>query len=213
MEEEGGINLYGMVGNDNINEVDILGQCKRGQGGVKGPQGHHIIPFEVFAQCCDTMPICIFLDSSANLLRHDDWNGHRGANSIAYTAAIKAIISKVSGGKHICDLDATTLQRAIDMAKRSQNPAIKDALDKINDKIEQAAKNAAKKAEKQAAEQAAKEGSEGLLKKSAKKVAKFAGKKVPLVGWGFAAKGAWDGWNEGEGFWDSAGGAVSGALW
>jgi uncharacterized protein RhaS with RHS repeats len=42
IEEEGGVNLYGFIGNDGVNESDVLGlkeDCCKGQKGVKEVQG------------------------------------------------------------------------------------------------------------------------------------------------------------------------------
>jgi hypothetical protein len=104
---------------------------------------------------------CVLLDSAENLLRDDDWNGHAGANSKAYIAAVWAIITGVAGGKDRCDLDDKTLRDAIDKVKNSPDPAIKGSLDKVKAKIKDALKKKAELA-KEAAEKILKEAGSGL---------------------------------------------------
>jgi RHS repeat-associated protein len=209
--EAGGVNLLAMVGNNAVIVVDYLGLCKRREGGVKGAQGHHIIPFSIFARCRDGSAICTFLDGPANLMRDDNWNKHGSQpfNGVAhklYTDLVAKLLARTLGEKDICCLDENDLKKLIKSVKDAGGD-IKKFLDGVDDEIKKARRVAQEKLEREAREKLQKEGlekGEGLLSKAGKRV----GKKIPFLGLGLMLKGAYDGWQE-DGFW----GAVGGALW
>ena len=130
--EKGGLNLYGLVGNDAVNLIDILGLCTRKRG-----VGHHLIPYALFSNCPEKSLACSTLQAVDAVLNAPGYKDHnrKAYNNVSETE-YRTEVLKLVGGKDICCMNANELKDLINKVKKAggkisdYNKGVQDEINK-----------------------------------------------------------------------------------
>jgi hypothetical protein len=192
IEEDGGVNLYGFVGNDGVNDWDYLGQ--------KG-DGHHIIPWHLFNKKVSEV-VHKFFDGDAARIFNEYYKNHnaKSLNGIShkkYNSLLKDALKEFLGEDSVRKM---TIEQAEKFLNQIKSASPSSPMGQFNSGVAQEAADAMKNALQKAAKDAA-EKSLDAAKKAGGKLAKTGSKRAGVAGVAITAFFFVQG-QEAQGFWN-----------